>query len=71
MKSGKRKKKELPGEENPIPKKLPSRRKPKVDEPEKGDDDSTTPDPTQPDTEITHRKRHEIGDNAVKKTPKK
>jgi hypothetical protein len=34
--------------------------------------DSTTPDPTQPDTEITYNKKHEIGDPIKKnKAPHK
>jgi hypothetical protein len=32
--------------------------------------DSTTPDPTQPDTEITYNKKHIIGD-PIKKTNRK
>ena len=35
---------------------------------EQEDMDSTTPDPTQPNTEITYTKKHEIGEPVKKKT---
>jgi hypothetical protein len=34
---------------------------------EQDDMDSTTPDPTQPDTEITYTRKHTVGDPVKKK----